>query len=504
MAKKEIIQQRFDGGIADDIREQSTNKFAISQHFDNTSAPFRLTPYRDSESANTTQTGIVNFCSDGSYVYGMGVKTSGGLFAQIYRTTSTGDITSAWLEPSTSTSGTISYQNGSTFIYYKGYIYLFGGGTNSLDRWQIGGTYTDAYQALGYTLYSDGSGNTAQGLIHSKTDTLYIPYENKLFSMNNTTPTAAALTLPSQFVVTALAEYGNYLAIACRPATAGASNSVVFLWDMVSADITESIDFGAGDLWVLGNVEGRLFGVMNAPSSPGITFSNTKVLIKVYNGGKPTLFKTLTDTGLTLFGKIGYKPFMTALNTLSFGLYSTGSLVPTGIYTISRSGENSPFQITCERLIHNSTSITSLAGLFRIGDVIFTSYNNVVNVSSNVGRTNDTASYTATSSIETVKYNGGSTNKKKRVIGIAVSTAPLPASSTITVGYKADAESSYTTIGTITTTNAVYKEFITIESTGKNLPECQEIQFKISSTGGAEITGWRYVFDEKDNLLDLK
>jgi hypothetical protein len=46
--------------------------------------------------------------------------------------------------------------------------------------------------------------------------------------------------------------------------------------------------------------------------------------------------------------------------------------------------------------------------------------------------------------------------------------------------------------------------FITIESTGKNLPEFNEIQFQITSTGGAEITGLKFVYEEKDTLLNIK
>src|SRR3990167_9585350 len=49
MQTKSITLKRFDGGISDDIREPSSNKFSITKHFDIYSNSYRLTPYRDVE-----------------------------------------------------------------------------------------------------------------------------------------------------------------------------------------------------------------------------------------------------------------------------------------------------------------------------------------------------------------------------------------------------------------------------------------------------------------------
>lgn len=493
---KEVKIERFSGGISDDVRQNTSTGYSITQHFDTLTSPYRLIPFRDSEADNTTQVGVVNFAYDGTKIYGLGLKTS-TLRAQIYQKTG---ATGSWGEPSTSTSGTITNHIGNTFIIYKGYTYQFVA-SNSLDRWQIGGTYTDAYQALAFTAFTDGSGCTTQGIVHSKADTLYIGYYStsngsRIFSLNNTTPTANAFQLPTNMIVTALAEYGSYLAIACRPAVSGAGNSKVFIWDMVSTTPTDVLDFGAGDLWCLGNVGGYLVGVMNGASSSDITFTKKRVHIKTYAGGAVQLFKTLEDDGLELFGLLGYKPFISTLNGLSFGLYSTGSKVLTGIYTFSRPNETYPFSVTCERLIHNSTSITSFVGMMRLGDVMFTAYNHVASTSSNVGRTNDIASYTATSVYESQRFGTDNTRMKKNIIGITVNHEYLPSGASAVVKYRKDAETSWTTIFTSNTQNALYYSSKNITSSGAIIPEFREIQFRIESTGGAVITGFSFKYEE--------
>ncbi len=52
----EILINRFDGGISDDIRDTAVNQFSITKHFDIFTNPRRLTPIRDLE--NTINDGL--------------------------------------------------------------------------------------------------------------------------------------------------------------------------------------------------------------------------------------------------------------------------------------------------------------------------------------------------------------------------------------------------------------------------------------------------------------
>ena len=86
-------------------------------------------------------------------------------------------------------------------------------------------------------------------------------------------------------------------------------------------------------------------------------------------------------------------------------------------------------------------------------------------------------------------------------IGVTVTNVALPSGTTITCAYRKDEETSYTTIFTNTTANSISKSAINITSSGANLPEFKEIQFRVSVTGGnGEITGIKFKFEviEKD------
>lgn len=503
--RKEIIVEDFSGGIANDIREQSSKGFAISQHFDNTTSPKKLVPFRDSEEDNTGQVGIVNFAWDSENLWGLGLTLSGGLKTQIYKKTS---LTSAWTTTTNSTSATTFSDIANLCFIYRDKLYH--ANWTQVNSYNLDGSgYTEPIASAPSISMggNDGSQFSTQGLIHSKTDTAYFGYWSlatggRIWSISGTTENATALQLPMKMVPSAIAEYGSYLAILCRPVLGG-GGSKIFLWDMVSADVTEVLDCGNGDGWILANVGGVLVIVMNQATSEGITFPTNKIFIKTYAGGVVSLFKTIEDTELTLGGLSGYKPFYSDIDGLTFSLISTGTKFPTGLYTFAK-GAGTGYQLTSSRLVHNDTTITNVVGIYKVGDVVYTAYNYVKNVSSQVGRTSETEDYNNTAFIETVKYNCGSINKNKRLVGISVSHEPLTSGQTVTVLYRKDSQTSYTTIGSNTEVDSVFKEYITEGTVGKNLPEFHEIQFRIESTGGAVITGWRKVYEEKDLLLDNK
>ena len=77
----------------------------------------------------------------------------------------------------------------------------------------------------------------------------------------------------------------------------------------------------------------------------------------------------------------------------------------------------------------------------------------------------------------------------------------LPAAGSVVLKYRKDEETSYTTIFTHTTDNSLSHSAINIESSGATLPEYREIQFRIESTGNAEITSFSFVYEDQDKDL---
>ena len=79
----------------------------------------------------------------------------------------------------------------------------------------------------------------------------------------------------------------------------------------------------------------------------------------------------------------------------------------------------------------------------------------------------------------------------KNLTGVTVMCEPLPASATVVLKYKQDQQTAYTQIFTHTSTNSLGHSAINIESSGAQLPDFQEITFRIESTIGAVVTALR-------------
>ena len=63
----------------------------------------------------------------------------------------------------------------------------------------------------------------------------------------------------------------------------------------------------------------------------------------------------------------------------------------------------------------------------------------------------------------------------------------------ITVKYKVDGATSWTTIGTFDTDDALSHTFLREEANNVDFKSGKEFKFQITSTGGAEITGYNII-----------
>lgn len=490
MARKQILIQNFSGGVSDDVR-QTGNVFAITKHFDIFSAPNKLRPYKGRESAYASQSTIKhqNFLFYNAKLYALGVVTA-TTKAQI-------DTYTGIDNPTVATPTNAQDASGSTdfflFVQYKGKIY--GSASTRVWSYDIAGTT--------FTATARSLAATAQGIVHSKSDTLFIPCTNVIARLNSTTWTDAALTLPSNYIITSLCEYGNYLAIACRPAYSGAGPSKVFLWDMISADVTEVIDF-PGDLYAIENLGNILVGVSKYVASNS-TFPS-KIILTQYNGATTKIFKKIPVSIASVPAIVGQQKvedrFYFGLTASSFG-GSTNDY--TGLWCIAKN-EDGQFAVTLDTLPSNTANLASqMKGFFVIQEYTYISFLDSTNSDAfAITKTNDAATYDATSILETQKYNGGNSSMTKEIVGIAVMTEPIPSGGSYTVKMKRDAESSYTTVATNSTANSLGKEHINIESTQAALGECKELQLQVTSTGGCVPTGVYCIVDDKKTLLQLK
>jgi len=493
----ETTIDHFPDGITNDPRGKEGA--AIITNFDVFTDPKKLTPYYDSESGDSAastsqkQNFAIALRTGTTYsLYSLGVVSGTARAEILYKNLTTGAATDldddGWTNTSNnqSASGAASF---GLFVYYKkrARIFFANAGT-TIGSYDPSGTaaINDENRSISYT-------NIAQGLVHSKDDILYIPYDNKIAKNDNNSWTDTALVLPSHFYITSICEYGNYLAIACAPLS-GVGSSRVYLWDRDStlATLSESIDWGEGVLNVLEELDGYLIGISTSATA---TRTRYRVLFKRWIAGTAAQrFQELTSSSSPVLNIAKQK----VDNRLYFMLVATvNGAIRSGVWSIGRKNPSSEFILIHERTPDNDTALGAgvLKNFFIVGDFMFISY---VNNSSAyaLSKTNDQSSYTATSIYESRYFDGSQKHVdrslKKKLKGITVTYEPLPSSGQVVVKYKKDEDTSFTTIFTDSTDNSISHSSINIESTKANLPEYKEIAFRFESTGGAVIRGYSF------------
>lgn len=485
---------RFDGGMVNDGRDPATNVAQVIQHFDPLTRPHRLVPNVSPEDGNADQTtqGIRQMLYYNGSVFGTAILLSP---PAIYKRSDFSGNTWTALTNGADSSGT---WNPNVFVEYKGYAY---GWRSDTAIWKADLADSVAFVTSDVSIAGVG----IQGLIHSKDDILYMPYNvsggGKIAKNNNGSWTAAAITLPTAMSITSICEYGNFIAIACKPLYFG--KSVVYLWDRDSSltTLSESIDFGVGDLTIIEEIDGYLIGVSLV--SANVLFP--KVVFRRYSGaGGAQVFKELYASGAANFSLKGGQKFNNRLYFL-LGITIAGSLYQ-GVWAVGRSSTTNEFAVYFSHdPVLSGGSVISSGGLVAfklIGDYMFIAYSDGAD---KMSKTNDSPSaasgYNISSIYESQIFNSGDSSNKKDLIGVTVFYDALPANGQIVLKYKIDAETSWTTIFTDGTDNAISHSAINIESSGAKITDFKEIRFRIESTGGAEITGFSFKTEETGKRL---
>ena len=489
MAIKTVKITEFDGGITRDIRTQSTNKFKLSTNFDIFSDSKRMQPFRALEANETKNINITQFIQTNSQVYGFGTTVDTAI-AKIYK--KNGNlITADWIEDRAVNGSGAREEN--VFFEYKDYLYFWEAGARLTRHGDITGTATNAtYQTIAYT-------NVAQPVHHPADDIAYFFSDNKVHKLNDTAWSLAALTLPDNLIITSATAYGNYLAIGCK-STEIAGHSTVFLWDRDSSltTISEKIDWGRGDLMILNVLDGVLVGISNI--STGFFGIKPKIHIKGYTGS--LTFLQELDVDSTTTGDEDYSipdgaKGIIQNGKLYFPLHSNSATVPrnyTGIWVIGRHEVGSPFAATMAYKVDTTDAIDTIEGFNIFEDYLWVAHSS----DGSVDRINDQAggSNESTATYESYIFTGNNSEQTKKLIKVAVMTEPQPTAGTTKLEYKADADSSWTTIFTNSTDDDIEHTAVNIEATGVNLREFKEVQFKITSTGGTVITGFKFDYEE--------
>ncbi len=473
---KTIQINRFDGGILKDIRERSFNGFRITEHFD-TSFPNKLIPYRSSEADEIKAMDIVKFLQVNSEFFGLGVDSGS---SKVGIKSKTGDfIISNWQDVAVSGSGSRSED---IFFHYKNYIYGWRD-TNAL--WRFGDltsspTITESYQTITWT-------NVAQPVLHPADDIAYFFQDNVVHKLNNTSWTSSVLTLPSNLIIVDAEPFGNYLAIACKPVRAELANrSVVYLWDRDSSltTISQKIDWGEGDLLWIANIGGNLIGISNVFTNLGIGIKKGEIQIRVGVDNKAHLVNRLRLDSTMAVPSKGNK--VVTNDRLYFpGKYTIDGITREGIWSVDRFG-----RITLE-IVEEDINTNGIQGIFKLGNFWWVAHS----ADGSVNRTDDQDNLTFTSIYESAINPNMELKdmlKEKQLMAVQVSFEALPTAGQVVFKYRVDsttAWSSVTAIITEATDGAVKIEL------AKAFDKGREYEFRIESTGGAVITGFKYKYE---------
>jgi len=486
----QVKQTDFFGGIADDIRKATTNEFQISKHFDVFSNPKRLTPYRSLEADTETSVSATDlkqylirdflYPSASGKLYGLG-QTGAGLTKIVQKAVAESGI---WTLPASS-EGNGAVQNG-CFFEYKDYAWGFQG-TNQIFKWGLLSgtpTITNSVATVASTITS-----VANGLIAADGNA-YLAYNNVVvrIATDASTITDSAKTVPTNYKITSLANYGSYLAIGCSPKDSFNGQSKVFIWNLSSDLFAETIDWGEGDLRVLESVEGLLVGVTDRYLNNATGAGRGSMIIQGYSGGAAQVLKEVFTQALV--GKTMPISKVIKNNRLFFAAKimtnSTGTEYHEGIWSFGRKNINYPYTLTLD-LIDENINTSGIQAFGSAANYFFIAHSG----DGSVDKTNDAATYAFTSIFESQIYSFDDPTITKKLESLSVYTAPIPTGGSITAKYKVDDDTTWTTIGSLSTVGALARNFINIESTGANFATSKEVQIRLESTGGAEITGFR-------------
>jgi len=500
-----VLINRFDGGIAEDKYAKNSNQAALIKHFDIYASPNRLTPVRALVTDTDGQHEIGNLIagSDGK-LFGLGTNVDnpstdpGRIFSKA-------TPASAWATLGNSDHGyAVDYR---VFMEYKDFLFT-ANQSRYLGRHKRDGTAggSDTYWDL--TAYT----NICNPIVHPKDDIMYVGFDNKIGINNNGSTSIITTLIPSSLKITSLSWYGDYLAIACSPVSAsGVGNasmrSTVYLWnrDTSLATLTESIDFGTGEIGILNNLDNVLIAVMQLGGSSANVLDRDAIQVKGYAGGAPFLIRelsTIRETTTHPYAQVNPRVDFIYRGRMYFSVSLVGgSSSPEvyGLFSLGRSKATGEYAVTVERSASASVIAAAAAG-----DFFATVEGTVGTVKTSTSSTSLTSAFTTTSLYESLVNPGMSTGDQprlKRLISITVTYERLIASRTVSLEYKVDGGSWIAVKTSIASTDGITGYGATNESSGDLFEQGREFQFRVSSDGGAVITGLNYEYEVADRNL---
>jgi hypothetical protein len=450
------------------------------EHFDNTTEQAR--PYR--KLIASPMTGVTvnlkdlsKFALGSTVLYALGKQVTTNLLAVGKWNTSTYGFDGVGVADGAGTFADILF-------WYKGSLY----GLWKADQlWKMttAGAFTATHQTLAFTTY-------AQPIVHSKSGTAYWATNNVLSSFDGTT-IATVHTYPTNFVITCIAEKGDFIQVIGYDSQTLISTS--YLWDRDSSISTDTQKYELYNEVPYHNVTlgGTHFiittGQSDFDTSATASLPNAKLNIRYILGDDAKLLKQFQFSSIVLRSGAYF---------VSQSLYFHATVKFLGDtdvhFVVFQLTENGELVIAQNLAINDSGSIgDGLPGLIKIGTTFFIA-----------GRTDGSwhtiSTYPSTASeypfFETPKYSSPNFTEDIDVLGYTVTFEPLASGASVVVKTRADAETAWTPLATFAVDDSVQGAM-----TGIGTNTVAERQFRIESIGGATITGFSVTFNGVANSV---
>ena len=239
---------------------------------------------------------------------------------------------------------------------------------------------------------------------------------------------------------------------------------------------------------MLETIEGMLVGVTDRYLNNATGAGRGSMIIQIYSGGVPQVVKEVFTQALV--GKT--MPLSKAVknNRLFFAAKimtnSAGTEYNEGIWSFGRKNVKYPYTLTLDIIDENITT-SGIQGFGTAANYFFVAHSG----DGSIDKTNDAATYAFTSVYESQIFDFGDPNMDKQLNFIRVAYRKQASGESVTVKYRWDDATSWTTVGSDSVDDSKARTFVNIESTGAEFASGKELQVRLESAGGAEITSYK-------------
>ena len=373
-------------------------------------------------------------------------------------------------------------------LLYKGALYGLYNSTN-VYKVTLGGAVTVAHAALTYTNY-------AHPIVHSKDNLAYFFTDNIVSSFDATTVTTA-LTLPTNFRITAACEDGDYIFIVGFDTDGKATG---YLWDRDSslATLTAKYDLGYDIPYHCGRIGANTFVISAAADSVNSPITDTRALtIRARNGDRADIISEYQMTTLIL----SYQGRYVNNNRMYFSAHVKMKNDTSAKNVIFRLDHDGRLTMALNMGVNAASNDNEASGIFREGDGWWIG-------GRTTGSWNGVGTFTTTGSFETSVIRSEDKTSNLDFQYAIVECESLSSVGQIVIKGRVDLTAAFTTLATYTTSGET--KFHLIGMKAKNLlagldraKHCQ-IRLEAVNTGAGSspvvITGFQAVFNPVPSL----